>query len=107
MNLSSFNIKISVSLRALVFKEYFGLLFYDSNSEYPGYIFLNYSKIISENKVDCKRIKFNILVNSTTHSFSFQDQLYGSNSQKPLDFKKSFCRVFHPLSSADPHQKSP
>ena len=62
LNLSSINIKISVNIRAFVFKDFFGLLFYDSNSEYPGYIFFNYPKIISDKKVDSKTIKINIWI---------------------------------------------
>ena len=54
MNLSSINIKISVNIRTLNFKENFGLLFYDFNSQYPGYIFFNYPKIISENKINSR-----------------------------------------------------
>ena len=75
MNLSSINIKISVNIRTFKFKEHFGLLFYDSNSQYPGYIFFNYPKIISENKINSRSIKFNILVNTSNDSFSFQEHL--------------------------------
>ena len=45
LNLNSINIQISVNIRAFVFKDYFGFLFYDSYSQYPGYIFLNYINI--------------------------------------------------------------
>ena len=41
LELSSININISVNLRLFNFQGYFGLVFYDSNSEYPGFIFFN------------------------------------------------------------------
>lgn len=50
LELSLINVLISVNLRTFIFKNYFGLLFYDSYSNYPGYIFFNYPNITSENK---------------------------------------------------------
>ena len=77
INLSSINIKIDVNLRTFIFKDYLGLLFYDSNSEYPGYIFFNYPKIIDENKVDSRTIKINLNLfdNTSTKIFIFSEHL--------------------------------
>ena len=75
LDLSTINIKITVNLRAFNFKNNFGLIFYDSTSEYPGYIFFNYPSIISENKVDSRTIKINILENSSSSSFYFPEHL--------------------------------
>ena len=41
LDFDSINIRITVNLRSFLFKDYFGLLFYDSGSEYPGYLFFN------------------------------------------------------------------
>ena len=99
LNLSSKNIKISVNIRAFVFKDYFGLLFYDSNSEYPGYIFFNYPKIISDKKVDCRTIKINILENSPSDIFSFEDHLDFINIIYTGNIKIKILNYSSPISS--------
>ena len=73
--LSKNNIKISVNLRTFIFKDYFGIIFYDSNSEYPGYTFFDYSKIKNENKAESRNIKIHLLDNSLPFNFSFSDYL--------------------------------
>ena len=80
LDLSTIDIKITVNLRAFIFKNNFGLIFYDSTSEYPGYIFFNYPSIISENKVDCKTIKINILEDSSSSSFYFPEHIKLTNN---------------------------
>ena len=47
LDFNSINFRISVNLRAFLFKDYFGLLFYDSISHYPGYMLFNYVNITS------------------------------------------------------------
>ena len=69
-----------MNLRAFNFKNNFGLIFYDSTSEYPGYLFFNYPSIISENKVDCRTIKINILEDSSSNSFYFHEHLKLTNN---------------------------
>ena len=76
---TAINIKIEVNLRAFNFKDNFGLIFYDSNSEYPGYIFFNYPKI-SENKIDSRTIKINLFENSQSYTFSFSENIDLLNS---------------------------
>ena len=99
LNLSSINIKISVNIRAFVFKDFFGLLFYDSNSEYPGYIFFNYPKIISDKKVDSKTIKINILEHSSFDIFSFEDHLDFINIIYTGNIKIKILNYSSPLQS--------
>ena len=60
LELSLLNIKIDVNLRAFNYKGNFGLIFYDSNCGFPGYIFFNYSKIISDNKADSRTIEIKL-----------------------------------------------
>ena len=71
LDFSLINIKVDVNLRSFVFKDYFGLLFYDSISEYPGYIYFNYPKIISENKIDSRTIKINLNLFDSISSKTF------------------------------------
>ena len=99
LNLSSLNIKISVNIRAFVFKDYPGFLFYDSNSEYPGYIFFNYPKIISDKKVDSKTIKIYILENSSSDIFSFVENFDFINIIYTGDIKIKILNYSSPLSS--------
>ena len=73
--LSKNNIKISVNLRAFIFKDYFGIIFYDSNSEYPGYMIFDYPKIKNENKIENRNIKIQLSENSLPLNFSFSDYL--------------------------------
>ena len=75
LNMENINIKIEVNLKAFVFKDYFGLLFYDSISEYPGYLFFNYPKIISESKIEYRKIKFEIVKNPPFSTFTFSEHL--------------------------------
>ena len=75
LSLSSIDIKISVNIRAFNFKGNLGLIFYDSNSKYPGYMIFNHPKITSENKIDNQTITINILVDSSFTTFSFEDHL--------------------------------
>ena len=75
LNLSSNNIKIQVNLRAFNFRKNFGLLFYDSNSEYPGYIFFNYQSLKSEDTIDWKTFKINLFENTSSYTFSFSENI--------------------------------
>ena len=75
LTLSSYNIKIQVNLRAFNFRKNFGLLFYDSNSEYPGYIFFNYPIIKGEDKIDWNTFKINLFENTSSYTFSFSENI--------------------------------
>ena len=71
LNFSSINIKVDINIRSFIFKDYFGLLFYDSISEYPGYIYFNYPKIIGVNKIDSRTIKINLNLSDDISSKAF------------------------------------
>ena len=76
LELSLINVLISVNLRTFIFKNYFGLLFYDSYSNYPGYIFFNYPNITSENKKNRTTIEIKLFVNSPkSYYFSISENL--------------------------------
>ena len=45
INLNTYGIQISSSLRAFIFRENFGIAFHNSMSGYPGYIIFNYPNI--------------------------------------------------------------
>ena len=71
LKLSDIGINISVNLRAFIFKENFGLIFYDSNYGYPGYMFFNYSPDIKNDKtIEIK------LFNNCEQSYNFTIQAH-------------------------------
>ena len=79
LDFDSINIQITVNLRTFLFKDYFGLLFYDSGSEYPGYLFFNYINIISNNKTDSRTIIINDFKEYSSITFSFLENLEFTN----------------------------
>ena len=79
IELEQLNIKISVNIRAFVFNNFFGILFYNSNSKYPGYIKFNYPKFINENKINDTTIEINLFINSTSYIFSFIENMELNN----------------------------
>ena len=70
LDFDSINIRISNNIRAFLFRDYFGFLFYDSTSQFPGYIFFNYVKITSNDKIDARNIMINNFIDSYIFSFS-------------------------------------
>ena len=70
LELSTININISISLRSFVFRGNFGLVFYDSYSRYPGFMFFNYPTITNTNKKDADTIEIN-LFETSPESYSF------------------------------------
>ena len=81
LELSLINIKITVNLRTFNYKDNFGLIFYDSNCGFPGYIFFNYPKIVSDNKTDSRTIAIK-LFNESPHPYYFskKDNIKISNN---------------------------
>ena len=75
LDFNSINIQISVNLRTFLFKDYFGLLFYDSISQYPGYMLFNYVNITSNNKIDTRTIMINDFNDFSSYDFSFLENL--------------------------------
>ena len=74
LDFNSINVQITINLRGFLFKDYFGLLFYDSVSEFPGYLFFNYINITSYNKIDARTIMINDFENSIA-TFLFLENL--------------------------------
>ena len=87
LNLSSNNIKISVNVKVFSFKDNFGLIFYDSISEYPGYLFFNSSIIINENNIDNKNIIIKLFEDSSNTNFIFSDYIKLLNNIFSLKYK--------------------
>ena len=86
LNFEEININISVNIKSFTFKEYFGITFYDSFKNYPGYLFFNYLIIISENKIDTRTIKIN-LSSESSPIFSFSDNIEIQNNIFTGDIK--------------------
>ena len=74
LDLDTINIRIASIIKTFLFKDYFGLLFYDSVSEFPGYIFFNYINITSNYKIDTRTIRINDFADSS-FNFSFLENL--------------------------------
>ena len=76
LDLDFLDIKISVNLRAFVFKQYYGLVFYNSYNEYPGYLFFNYPNITGSDKINITTINIKLFVNSSeSYVFSLSDNI--------------------------------
>ena len=81
LNLDLMNIKISVNLRAFIFKKYFGIIFYNLFNGYPGFLFFNYPNITSNYKTNITTIEIKIFVDSTEpYFFSLKDILEIKNN---------------------------
>ena len=87
LNFAENNIHISVNIKCFYFKESFGIIFYDSYSQYPGFMFFNYINIISDNKIDFRNIKINLSESSYLTTFSLADILYIENDLFNGDIK--------------------
>ena len=86
LNLEDINIQISVNIRCFYFKDYFGIIFYDSYTQYPGYMIFNYINIISENRIDYRTIKLDLSSSSLT-TFSFSNNINIENNLYNSDIK--------------------
>ena len=75
LDFESINIQISVNIRSFLFKDYFGLLFYDSISQYPGYIFFNKVNLTCVNKTDTRTIVIKDFEDNSPITFSFLENL--------------------------------
>ena len=79
LNFAERNINIAVNIRCFVFKESFGIIFYDSYAQYPGYMFFNHINIISKNRIDFRTIRINLSDSSLT-TFSFSNSIRIENN---------------------------
>ena len=79
LNFAERNINIAVNIKCFIFKESFGIIFYDSYTQYPGYMFFNHINIISENRIDFRTIRINLSDSSLT-TFSFSNSIRIENN---------------------------
>ena len=87
LNFAERNIHISVNIKCFCFKEYFGIIFYDSFSQYPGYMFFNHINIMDENRIDFRNIKINLSQSSSLTTFSFPNNMKVENNLFDNDIK--------------------
>ena len=74
LDLTQVNIKISVNLRALKLGNFFGLSFYNSNTQYAGYTIFNYPNVKKDNNyVNNTIIEIKLFVSDSSYSFSFKE----------------------------------
>ena len=79
LELEQLNIKISVNIRSFVFNNLIGIIFYNSNTKYPGYITFNYPKYINESKINDTTLEINLFIDSTSYIFSFIENMELNN----------------------------
>ena len=79
LDFETINVKISVNIRAILFKDYLGFLFYDSTAQFPGYLFFNYVNLTSDNRIDKRTIIINDFKDVSSYTFSFIDNLEFKN----------------------------
>ena len=87
--LNQINIKISVNIRAFKIGNFLGLTLYNSKSNYPGYALFNFPNFINNNNYFNNTSKeIEIFIDSSSYSFSFQDNIliinniFGGNIEK-------------------------
>ena len=79
LNFAERNINIAVNIKCFIFKESFGIIFYDSYTQYPGYLFFNHINIINENRIYFRTIRINLSDSSLT-TFSFSNSIRIENN---------------------------
>ena len=67
------DLEISVNIRAFKLNNYFGILFYNPNIEYPGYLLFNYFNVTNQNKINNTFIEIKLFTDSTSFVFSFSE----------------------------------
>ena len=75
LQLSQINIKISVNIHSFRFINFFGILFYNKNLEYPGYTIFGYPKLISDNKISNNEIEIKLFIDSFSYYFNISGQI--------------------------------
>ena len=59
LNLENINIKLSMNIKAFLFRDQIGITFYNSLNQYPGYIIFNYPNITKEESLELILFKEN------------------------------------------------
>ena len=80
LELGKINIQIGVNIRGIRFGNFFGIMFYNSNNEYPGYSLFNFPNIINEiDYFNNTKIQIQLFIDSITYSFSFPEIILTNN----------------------------
>ena len=76
LDINQINVKISVNMRGFKFANFFGIIFYNQNLEFPGYIIFNFPNFISDNNYINNTIKeIKLFVDSSTSNFNISENL--------------------------------
>ena len=79
-DLEQINIKISVNIYTFKFLNSFGVIFYNSNLEYPGYTIFGYPNLTNKNKINNSDIKIKLFVDSNFYHFPLTNTINLSNN---------------------------
>ena len=88
LDLNAINAKLDVNIRAFQFRNCFGITFYNSNTEYPGYTIFNYPYIIDENNEIKNAIdEITLFIGSLSYTYEFpkinkSNNIFGVNIYK-------------------------
>ena len=78
--LQQINIIIGVNIRALKVGNFFGLVLFNSNSNYPGYTLFNFPNFKNDNDyINNTSKEIEIFIDSSSYSFSFEENIYLAN----------------------------
>ena len=72
LDLNKKDIKISINIKSFIFRDHFGVAFYDSNSKYPGIFIFSYPIILNDHLI--------LFTKESTNIFSLYDNLEISNN---------------------------
>ena len=72
LDLNQKNIKISINIKSFIFRDFFGVAFYDSNNKYPGIFIFSYPIIINDHLF--------LFTKESTNIFSLYDNIEMSNN---------------------------
>ena len=81
LGLEQFNIKININIRGFIFRNLFGVVFYNSNLQYPGYFIFNYTNINNNNskKINETTIELKLFSNTSYNYFDFSENMELNN----------------------------
>ena len=85
LDLNQKNIKISINIKSFIFRDFFGVAFYDSNNKYPGIFIFSYPIIINDHLF--------LFTKESTNIFSLYDNLEMSNNI--LGYELNFVYVIN------------